>query len=837
MNTLRICRPAWPVNSPAPSSVAPASWSAAHRCRFVRRCKHQCQPSARNVWTSSAIKVSFFPIWALLAFFTGIASAADVKNFDAHWHFTKGDVSGAEQPGYDDSTWRVVDLPHDWSIEGPFAATNLTGGAGAFLPSGVAWYRKEFSLATRDQGKLVAVEFDGVMQNSDVWINGHLLGHRPSGYVGFRYDLPENFLHYGDGATNTLALRCDTSAQPASRWYSGAGIYRHVRLVMANPVHIEPGSVFIYSTNISASQVILTVQAVVKNDSTNSELTMQTTIIGPDGKMIEPAANDNTFAPHATTTTVLATYINNPQRWDLEHPNLYRAVTRVLSHGKELDSVTNIFGIRDAHFEADTGFWLNGKNFKIKGVCLHQDGGAFGVAVPMAVWETRLRTLKSLGVNAIRTAHNPPAPEFLDLCDQLGFLVMDEMFDCWTVGKNKYDYHLYFDDWSQIDERDAILRDRNHPSVILYSVGNEIHDTPQAEKAKTILAGLVQVAHLADPTRPVTQALFRPNVSHDYDDGLADLLDVVGQNYRPNEIIAAHEQKPARKIIGTENVHDRVQWTPVRDNAAYSGEFLWTGIDYLGESRRWPMIGHGSGLLDRTGAIRPLARERQSWWSDQPMVAIARRLASTDSMPTDPGYGAEERHTQVLFSDWTPANTNAHTENVEVYSNCKQVELFLNGQSLGSQIIHGDASSRSWQVPYTPGTLLAVGSDDGAAVATNELRAAGAPARILLTASNDRLTTDWNSAAEIRAKIVDKDGIEIPRANDLITFNITGPGVVAAVDNGDNASHESFQTNVRHAFQGECVAYVKATGTHGKVTVTASAPGLTDGSITIKTAK
>ena len=331
----------------------------------------------------------------------------------------------------------------------------------------------------------------------------------------------------------------------------------------------------------------------------------------------------------------------------------------------------------------------------------------------------RLKTLKSLGVNAIRTAHNPPAPEFLDLCDRLGLLVMDEFFDCWTVGKAAWTKRArrlsscISTTWSHIDERDTILRDRNHPSVILYSVGNEIHDTPQAEKAKHILPASSKWRTRPIPTRPVTQALFRPNVSHDYDDGLADLLDVVGQNYREKEILAAHEQKPSRKILGTENTHDRDQWVAVRDHAPYAGQFLWTGIDYLGESRRWPVIGHGSGLLDRTGAIRPLARERQSWWSDAPMVAITRRVAATDSMPTDPGYGAEERHTQVLFSDWTPEDLKPHNENVEVYSNCKQVELFLNGKSLGEKEINADAAPRIWQVPFAPGRLEAVARTTG----------------------------------------------------------------------------------------------------------------------------
>ncbi|HEX9047106.1 MAG TPA: DUF4982 domain-containing protein, partial [Verrucomicrobiae bacterium] len=381
-----------------------------------------------------------------------------------------------------------------------------------------------------------------------------------------------------------------------------------------------------------------------------------------------------------------------------------------------------------------------------------------------------------------------------------------------------------------------ILLDRNHPCVILYSVGNEIHDTPDAAKAKQILGGLVDVAHQADPTRPVTQALFRPNVSHDYDDGLADMLDVVGQNYREKEILAAHEQKPSRKILGTENTHAREQWVALRDNPPYAGQFLWTGIDYLGESRRWPIIGHGSGLLDRTGAIRPLARERQSWWSDQPMVALARRIAATDAMPTDPGYGAEERHTQVLFADWTPKDPKPHNENVEVYSNCREVELFLNGKSLGKKTNNPDASPRNWSVPFAPGVLKAVSRSERGLITTNELRTAGPPAIIVLATETTKLVPGFDSVAIIRATIVDSKGIRVPRADDLVSFNISGPGVIAAVDNGDNASHELFQTNSRHAYQGEVVAFVRATATEGKIRVTAAAGQWTSRTLTIRAA-
>jgi beta-galactosidase len=335
----------------------------------------------------------------------------------------------------------------------------------------------------------------------------------------------------------------------------------------------------------------------------------------------------------------------------------------------------------------------------------------------------------------------------------------------------------------------------------------------------------------------VTQALFRPNVSGDYTNGLADLLDVVGQNYRENEILAAHNQKPSRKILGTENTHDRNQWIAMRDHAPYAGQFLWTGIDYLGESRRWPIVGHASGLLDRTARIRPLGRERESWWQERPMVAIARRLANDDAMPTDPGYAQEERHTQVLFSDWSPRNTAAHDEQVEVYSNCKEVELFLNGESLGKKEINENASPRVWRVAFAPGTLKAVASNDGKVMATDELRTAGAPAAIQLETKNARIGTSWDDVAIVRATIVDAKGIPVPRANDLISFSVSGPGVIAATDNGDNQAQEMFQNPERKAFVGQCVAYVKASGMAGKIEVSAKAEGLTSKPVVVRVVK
>jgi beta-galactosidase len=763
------------------------------------------------------------------------ASSRSTLNFDSDWLFLKADAEGAQNREFqlNDRPWRQLNVPHDWSIEGPFAQTNQTGGAGAFLPSGISWYRKQFTLGSNDAGRSVWLEFDGVMANSDVWINGQHLGHRPNGYVSFSYDLTP---HLDFTGTNLLAVRTDTSKQPASRWYSGAGIYRHVRLVIADPVHLEQWSTFVTTPQVSAKEATVNVQSAVTNASARSrEVSLQITLRDTKGKAVATAETPvQTVAGRSQVDFNREIRVANPKLWNLEQPALYQAEVRVNAGKSVLDQETTAFGIRAFEFKPESGFWLNGKNFKLKGVCLHHDASAFGAAVPLRIWERRLEALRELGVNAIRTAHNPVAPEFLDLCDRLGFLVMDEFFDCWTVGKNSFDYHRDFNEWSKIDERDTIRRDRNHPSIILYSVGNEIHDTPKQELAKRILAGLVEVAHENDPTRPVTQALFRPNVSGDYTNGLADLLDVIGTNYRDQELLAAHRAKPTRKIIGTEQGHDLKIWLVCRDHAPHAGQFLWTGIDYLGEARRWPRIGFGSGLLDRTATPKPGAFQRQSWWSEKPMVRAFRRAGADELAPTDPGYeSADLRRPQVLFGDWTPRSLEPHPENVEIYSNCDEVELLLNRKSLGSKARPADDSSRNWKIQFEPGVLKTIGKNKGKVVATSELRTVGKPAKIVLTVDRDKLSLAWDDVATVSATVMDDHGVLIPNAKHLIRFQITGPGVIVAVDNADNVSHEPFQATERRAFEGRCFAFVKATAERGKVTVSASAAGLQDFSVTL----
>jgi beta-galactosidase len=754
-----------------------------------------------------------------------------VQSFDGDWLFARGDAAAAEQPMFDDTNWRTLDVPHDWGLEGAPAKDAPSGTGGGYRPTGVSWYRKRFTVPAAAATRRVFVEFDGVMARSEVWINGHRLGRRPSGSVSFGYELT-GFLEAGEDKSNVLAVRTDTSVQPASRWYSGEGIYRHVRLVTTDAIRIEPWGLFVTTPQATAAGAVVRVRASVENGGDRVRtLAVRVSLLDPAGR--EVAAGTIPARPVAIGETAVFSLdlaVAHPQFWGVGDGRIYRAVAQVLAGDTPVDDDLVTFGIREAHFEAATGFWLNGRVVRIQGVALHQNGDAVGAAVPLGVWEYRLTRLRALGVNAIRTAHNPPAPEFLDLCDRMGFLVMDELFDAWTVGKpdGEQGYNRDFLEWSQRDARDSIRRDRNHPSIILYSTGNEIHDTPNAVLAKRILAGLIGTIKAEDATRPITQALFRPNTSHDYTDGLADMLDVIGTNYRDRELLEAQRAKPTRKIVGTEEDHLRGSWLVARDNPPYAGQFLWAGIDYLGEGGGWPYLSSGAGLLDRTGEIKPRGYERQSWWTTAPMVAIARlepTLANTDP---------RRRPDYDRMSNWTPKDgASASDQSLDVYSNCDEVELVLNGRSLGRKPKPADAAPRAWKVAYEPGTLRAIGKNGGVVVATQELRTAGAPSRLLVTSDRTGLPAGWDGVAFVKVTAVDANGTACPWAQDDVTFTVAGPGAIAAVDNGDPTDPAPFQASDRRLFHGVCIAIVKANAPSGTIQLTASAAGLAPGSASL----
>jgi beta-galactosidase len=777
---------------------------------------------------------------AALLLATG-AQAGTVSSFDAGWLFAKGDAAGADAAAFNDAQWTKVNLPNDWAIAGPFDAKAATTGSGAWLPSGVAWYRKHFTVPAADAGKRVFIEFDGVMDLSKVWINGQQLGYRPNGYSSFRYELTP-YLKAGD---NVISVRADTSAQPASRWYAGGGIYRHVKLITSGDVHFDTNGNYVTTPKVDAANASVHVESTVVNQAKADRAAhIEVAILGPEGKTITTTKGGvMTIAAGQSARLSADTALVKPHLWNMDDPALHKAVIKVVAdNGEVLDQDTVTFGVRDAHFDAATGFWLNGKNIKLKGTAIHADGGAFGMAVPVSVYERRIRDLKALGVNAIRTAHHPFTPEFLEACDRMGIVVMAEAFDMWEVGKNPYDYHLYFDEWSSKDLKDFVDRDRNHPSIVIWSIGNEIHDTPNPDKAKPILTRLRDVVHAEDTSRPVTQALFRPNVSHDYDDGLADLLDVVGQNYRENELTKAHADNPNRKIIGTENTKDRGPWVSVRDNPAYAGMFLWTGIDYLGEADRagWPFISNPSGLMDRDDVVKAIGWERASWWSEKPVVKLARRTVAVKDNAELVGNElnginqAARRQDAGAYADWTPAKLDAHAEKVEVYSNAPTAELFLNGKSLGKLPRNADDSPRVWDVTFAPGTIKAVGYDAaGKVLGEDTQQTAGAPAVVRLTSETKALAPGFENIGFVRAEVVDAKGVVVPSAAVPLTIKIGGSGSLAAADNGSPQNHTAFTSPTRDTWQGNALIMVRADKPAGAITVSASAPGLKAGTATI----
>lgn len=773
------------------------------------------------------------------------AGAGETINFDKGWTFARGttydgDIAGAETTAGAAADWQPVDLPHDWAIAGPFDPKAAATGSGGWLPTGVAWYRKTFTLPAADKGKRVFIEFGGIMERGGVWINGHHVGHRPNGYSTVRYDITDHLKWDGE---NVIAVRSDTQAQPASRWYAGGGVYRSVRLITSGQVHVDTWGTYITTPQVEAGHATVKIESAILNQSTAARTAyLEVTLKGPDGQVAATAKGQPMAIPAGRTVKLGAdAALANPKLWDIGQGNLYAAEVRVVAdNGEVLDTETVGFGVRHVEFRADTGFWLNGKNVKLKGAAIHADGGAFGMAVPLSFYERRLRGLQALGVNAIRTAHHPFSPEFMDLCDRLGMVVMDEAFDMWTVAKNPHDYHLFFGDWSSIDAREFVRRDRNHPSVVIWSIGNEIHDTPYPLVAKSIVGRLKTIFNTEDPSRPVTMALFRPNTTGDYKNGLADMLDVVGQNYRENELTQAHKDKPTRKIIGTENTKGQANWVAVRDYAPYAGMFLWTGADYLGEADRkgWPFISNDSGIVDRTDVVKSIGWERASWWSDTPMIRIGRRVGDyvdTSGLPTTVAIATPQPKNSGVLNDWTPADQGPHVEKVEIVTNAAQAELFLNGKSLGRKPRNADASPIRWDVPFAAGTIRAVAYDgSGKRVAEDEMKTAGKPAAVRLTAEGQSLRPGFDHIGFIRAEVVDIEGTRVPSDATPLTVKVEGAGSLAAFDNGDPADSTPFRSSTRKAWNGRALVMVRATDGKGTIRVTVSGDGVRPATVTLK---
>jgi len=763
-----------------------------------------------------------------ILFFAGVFTlqAAEPRisiNIDQSWKFLRGDAENAWQAGFDDASWRLLDVPHDWGIEDDYDQNSPVKRGGGYLGGGIGWYRKTLRLDGRLAGKRIYLDFEGVMANSDVWINNHLLGHRPMGYLPLYYDITEYVKL--DGTDNVIAVRADNTEQPASRWYAGDGIYRHVFIRAMDPVHIDEGSVFVTTPQVSETEALVQVESSFTNLSDSGRtITVQTTFISPGGKKTRTSAETFTVGSGQQISTVQTATVRKPALWDIDSPNIYLAVTTLKSGGKVIDSRTDKFGIKTAEFRSDTGFWLNGRNIKIKGTCLHNDAGALGSAVPASVWMRRLKLLKEMGCNAIRCGHSPMDQAFYDACDQVGLLLFDETFDTWTAAKPNAQraYNLYWKEWWAYDAEQQIRRVRNHPSLFIYSLGNEIRDNLNSPEGFATFKGLRDLTKRLDPTRPVTMALFRPAESKLYDNGFVENLDVVGTNYRESQLFQAWKDKPDRKIMGTENGHQRETWLLVRDNPSFSGQFLWTGFEYLGEAD-WPKIGSSSGLFCRSGAWKSSGWQRRSWWTDEPMVRIFR-----------PDDGPRTAFVREMVEDYTPSDPGTSVLELTVYSNCEEVELFRNGVSVGKQSVPEDDSPNIFKIDYVPGTVRVVGRIGGRDVAEHTLRTASAPVRLHLTAERASVPYDWDEVVYVRAEIEDADGVRYPNSDHRITLKVSGPGELAGIDNDDVYSHERYKSDWRTAYRGQVSGIIRATAGSGVITVTATADGLEPSTVQIR---
>ncbi|WP_255563725.1 sugar-binding domain-containing protein [Mucilaginibacter rivuli] len=765
---------------------------------------------------------------ALTSFGT-LAQTRQTVLFNADWKFHKGDTLGADKPLFNDAAWRKLDLPHDWSIEGPF--DEKWASATGYLPAGIGWYRKTFDLKPAMQGKNIYLYFDGVYNNSEVWINGHYLGKRPNGFVSFEYDITK---YLNPNGKNTVAVKCDHSQFGDSRWYTGSGIYRNVYLVATPATRIDNWGVVFTHGAIQPNFVRGNVNVSFTNTSNKlAAVTVNTVLRDPEGRLIAKGDVSHIIAaPGEHLNKNLPLSISSPQLWSVDHPALYTLAVSISIEGKVKDIIIQKVGIRSAVFDANKGFALNGKSMKLKGVCIHDDAGNFGVAVPEAVWARRLHNLKEAGVNSIRLSHNPHADYLYDLCDRMGLLVMDEAFDEWELGKNKWiagwnegkpgqdGYHEYFKDWADRDLADMIKRDRNHPSIILWSIGNEIDypndpythqvlntgrnpqiygkgytpDHPSADNLTRIAKHLVAVVKQNDTSRPVTAALAGVVMSNEV--GYPEVLDVVGYNYQEFRYPEDHAKYPNRIIYGSENGMNAEAWKAVTDNDYIAGQYLWTGIDYLGEARKWPARSSTPGLLDLAGFKKPEFYYRQSLWSDKPMVYIG-----TSEIPRREG---RENHNAEPTWNW-PEGKQVR---VSCFTNCNEAELFINGTSLGKKTMTGVTSHiLTWDVTYAPGELSVKAYNNGVVVSTYKLVTSGEPYALkIIDDNNDYSPLLWQRTIAV----VDKNGNIVYNANNEISVDITGYAKLLGLESGDNLSHEDYKANKRRVFHGKLIAYINA---------------------------
>lgn len=783
-----------------------------------------------------------------------LAQTRDVA-FDSGWRFLQGEAASADQPDFDDEDWQAVDLPHDWSITGPISLDNPSGHAGGWFPAGVGWYRKSFAAPAEWKGQSVSIQFDGSYANTTVWLNGEKLGSHVSGFSPFAFDLTP---HLKLGSENTLAVQVDNSGQPTARWYVGSGLYRHVRLAVRGPVHLARFGTFLTTPEVNEAEATVELALELENDG-DAAATFQCTTeifeLGPEGKpsgaavaTFEPAGGQ--FAspdeqPERSADVTSRASLPAPKLWSPDAPHLYVAVTTVACDGEQVDRRETVFGVRTIEASVEKGFLLNGKPILLYGACVHDDNGPLGAAAFDRADERRAQLLKQAGFNAVRCAHNMPSTAFLDACDRLGLLVVDEVFDTWSSPKNPHDFGIHFGELWQ-DELDAmVLRDRNHPSIIMWSLGNEVLDL-RTERSRQIAKDLHRRTKELDGTRFTTTAAVGWGVPDEMWDAMQPALsqfDVVGYNYVPHRYEPDHQRFGDRVIFGSESFPREVfQNFDVCDRLAYVlGDFVWTGIDYLGESgigryhpvneepwfhldnRHFPYHAAYCGDIDFTGFRKPISHARNIIWGRGETLYTAVVELTADGLP---------HHTNAWGvipskASWTWPEQKGRTLTVEVHSRHDSVRLYLNDELIGEKPTTRTEQFRAtFDVPYQPGNLRTVGISDGKESESTELSTCGPVAHLRLTPERAEITADGQDLAYVVVESIDEDGNVQPNGDQLIEFDASGPGSIVGVVSGDYGLQPEYGSNERRLFNGRAMVILRAGEKPGTVTLRASSEGL-----------
>jgi beta-galactosidase len=780
-------------------------------------------------------------------------AAREVQPWNAGWRFHLGDCSNPHDARSDAEGWRKADVPHDWSVELPFDAQSTAAGGGGFFQNGIGWYRRSFAAPNAWAGQDVTLEFDGVYRDAEVWLNGISLGRHPYGYTPFRVALSP---HLRLGAENLLAVRVDNSAQPNSRWYAGSGIYRHVRLVVTAAVAVAPDGVFVRTNRITATSATVGIATVVRNRTDRPvSASVETIIRGPAGRAEVSGRSEVDLGVAAEIEVPVSLEVSEPQLWTPESPTLYRVTTRVLVNGRVTDEVSTPFGIRTVSVSAERGFLLNGRAVKLLGGNVHHDHGILGAVALDRAEERKVVQLKTAGFNAVRTAHNPPSSGFLDACDRLGLLVLDEAFDGWEKKKNAHDHGVAFTEWAERDVAAWVNRDRNHPSVVMWSIGNEVFERA-AQSGPRIAEKLAAKVRAVDPTRPVTIGLNGLGGQGDWTklDPMFGAVDVAGYNYELARHVADHARLPQRVIVATESYQSELvtNWRVLQDTPYVIGDFVWSALDYLGEAglgrvfdpgekvvkpwegNMWPWKGAPCGEIDLTGERKPASHYRNIVW-DRGEKLYAAVLVPP---PATGAWGLTNWSSPPRSARWTWPGWEGAELTVEVYSRHESVRLYLNGKRLGEKPTTREQDfTAAFAVPYAPGELRAVGVDGGRETERFTLQTAGTPVRLRATLDRSRLRADGGDLAFVVIEAVDQNGIVNPECRVPVRLSLEGPATLAGFGNADLTTGEAYRDNPHRLAAGRALAAVRSTQASGRIRVTVDAPGMVPTNLNLETAR